>query len=40
MSLIPTELKDLVVGDVIATDVTININDTADPNSKSGTARK
>jgi hypothetical protein len=40
MSKTPTQLKDLAVGDLIATDIVVNITDVADPKSKTGTTAK
>ena len=40
MSKTPTQLKDLAVGDLIFTNVMVNIADIADPNSKSSTTRR
>ena len=40
MSKTPTQLKDLAVGDLILTDIVINIADVADPKSKTGTTAK
>jgi len=40
MSFTSTALKDLVVGNIIYVDVIIDVADTADPNSKSTTAKK
>jgi len=40
MSKTPTQLKDLAVGDLISTDIVVNITDVADPKSKTGTTAK